>query len=319
MIKNTDYRDARLISRVLTLYYMENLYQSEIARTLGLSTAKVNRILKSARNQGMVEVKIHAPYQNLFDLERALQERAGIAEAVVIPRLADDDATVFRTLGQAAASHLMEHIQDGDTICISGGRALYEMVQAVEPCSFSRVRVVPGVGGVQGCYHTDTNSLAAELAKRLGGRAYQLHAPAFVDTPAEKETICNIRHVKEVLEIARQAQIALVGVGNITPEASSYLHFTSLPPAELQEVITKEDGAGEILAQIFNSKGQPCALDYASRTIGLNLTDLYAIPLTIGVAALNRKAGSLAAALRGRYLKTLITDESTAKEILDNF
>jgi DNA-binding transcriptional regulator LsrR (DeoR family) len=52
-----------LISRVLNLYYVDELTQAEVGRRLGLSTAKVNRLLQQARQQGMVEIIIHPPYR----------------------------------------------------------------------------------------------------------------------------------------------------------------------------------------------------------------------------------------------------------------
>ena len=74
----SDYDSARLIGRLLSLYYTEGKNQKEVAEILGLSVAKVNRLLKQAREQGWVEISIRAPFQSLFDLERRLQTACGI-------------------------------------------------------------------------------------------------------------------------------------------------------------------------------------------------------------------------------------------------
>jgi DNA-binding transcriptional regulator LsrR (DeoR family) len=313
----SDYDSARLISRVLSLYYTEEKNQKEVAEILGLSVAKVNRLLKQAREQGWVEISIHAPFQNLFDLERRLQAACSIPEAIIVPELTQDPEAMLQTVGRTAAEYLLQRLRDGDTICISGGKALHAIVQAIETRRRYDVRVVPATGGVQGRHYTDVNYLAAQLADRLGGMAYQLHAPVFVDTPQERDTLLSMRQISEVLDMARQAQIALVGVGSVIPSSPSYFDLTSLGEADRRKIVEDEQGAGEILACLFNASGHPCAIDYNQRVVGLCLRDLRAVPLVIGVAATEQKTLPILGALRGKYLKTIITDEAAALGVLE--
>jgi DNA-binding transcriptional regulator LsrR (DeoR family) len=312
-----NYGDARLMSRVLTLYYAEEKNQKEVAEALGLSVTKVNRLLKQAREQGWVEITIRTPFQSVFELEHRLQMACGIPEAVVVPRLSEDPDATLQTVGQAAANYLLQRLRDGDTICISGGKALYAVIQAFEPRRRYDVHVVPATGGVQGRHHTDVNCLAAELANRLGGKAHQLHAPVFVDTPQERQTLLALRQVSEILDIARKAQIALVGIGSIIPGSPSYFELTSLNEEDRKRIVEDECGVGEVLAQIYDAQGQPCALAYNQRVIGLSLETLRTIPLSIGVAATEQKVLPICGALRGQYLKTIVTDEATATGVLD--
>src|SRR5512136_2953962 len=81
----TDYDAARLIHEVLTMYYVQDLTQAEIAQHLGLSTPKVNRLLKQARQQRLVDITIRTPFQHLFELEARLKAVFGLMDAVVIP------------------------------------------------------------------------------------------------------------------------------------------------------------------------------------------------------------------------------------------
>jgi DNA-binding transcriptional regulator LsrR (DeoR family) len=161
------------------------------------------------------------------------------------------------------------------------------------------------------------NYLAAQLADRLGGKAYQLHAPVLVDTLQERNTLLSMRQISEVLGLARQAQIALVGVGAIIPNSPSYFDLTSLNAGDRQRIVEEERGIGEILACIYDAQGHPCAAQYSQRVVGLTLDDLRAIPLSIGVAATEQKVPPICGALRGRYLKTIITNEATAHGVLD--
>ncbi len=314
-----DLETERLINQILFMYYLDGQNQAEIGQALGLSLAKVNRLLKQARNNGWIEFNIHTPSQHLFDLERTVQKVTGVKNAIIVPRYSDYPDAILASIGKAAAGYLVQQIRDGDVVCNGGGRGVAAMVQALETENTFDVRVVPAMGGVQGRFNTDVNNLAGVLAKRLGGKALQLYAPAFTDTEDERDAVNNLRHVKEVLDFARNAQIAVVGVGTLNPTDSSIWQFTSLPADELQRVFHLELGAGEILARIFNQDGEVCAEQYSNHVIGIDLEDFRSIPLTIGIAVLDHKGPAVAAALKGNYLKTIIMDDVTAKEVLSYF
>jgi DNA-binding transcriptional regulator LsrR (DeoR family) len=315
----SDYGDIRLISRVLSLYYRDELTQAEVAKRLGLSTAKVNRLLKRALREGMVEVTIRTPLRHLFDLESRLKAIFGLADAVVIPRIDEDASGWPYTLGAAGASHLLDHVRDGDIIGIGGGTAVHAVVQAMTSQRGYDVEVVPVLGAVQGQATTDVNDLAAQLAERLGGRAYRLHAPAFVESRQQRDALLSMGPIREIVDIARKASVALVGVGTIVPSASHFAEFTTLSPGDMAEIASSSGGVGEIAARVYDLDGRPCASHYADRVVGLTLEELGAIPFTIGVAATATKAYPLFGALRGRHLQSLVTDEAAAQALLALF
>lgn len=318
-IANYDYQDAQLISRVLNLYYVEELTQAEVGRRLGLSTAKVNRLLKQAHQSGMVEINIHTPFQHLFDLESRLEAIFGITDVVVIPPVAEDPETFPYTLGRAAANYLLERLRDGDVVGVGGGTGVHSVVRALDPPRSYDVTIVPMIGAVQGRVTTDVNYLATQMAERLGGKAYQLHAPAFAETKEQRDTLKRMGPIKEILDIARQANIAVLGVGTVDAEQSRFVEFTALSREDLEQVASACGGVGEVLAYVYNRQGQPCADEYADRVVGLTLRELQRIPAIIGVAATASKALPVYGALRGSHIRSLVTDEAAAKGVLQIF
>ena len=305
-----------LISRVLNLYYVDELTQAEVGRRLGLSTAKVNRLLQQARQQGMVEITIHTPLQHVLELEYRLKAIFDIQEVVVIPRIAKDVTAHVHTLGRAGAGYLLDHLRDGDIIAMGGGTGVHSVVQALESPRAYDVKVAPLLGGVQGRATTDVNYLVAQLAERLGGKAYRLHAPAFVDTGEQRDMLQSVGPIKEILDIARQANIALLGVGTVEPDESRFVEFTALSVEDMKRIAGTYGGVGEIGAHVYDTEGKHCAEEYAERVVGLSLQELKRIPFVIGVAATAAKALPLYGALRGGYLHTLITDEAAAQGVL---
>jgi DNA-binding transcriptional regulator LsrR (DeoR family) len=190
------YETIRLTNTILTLYYVEGLTQTEIAKRLGFSTAKVNRLLLQAREQGYVSITIRTPFQQLFELEDRLKAVFGLQDAIVIPAVAESGSSSMNALGSLAANYLLAHLHDGDVLAITPGTTVQAVVQAIETVRPYRVEVVPILGAIQGQIESDMNYLATNLGERLGAKSYQLHAPAFVDTKEHCDTLRSMGPVK---------------------------------------------------------------------------------------------------------------------------
>lgn len=313
------YENVRLMHTILSLYYIEKMTQSDIADRLDLSTPKVNRLLQQARDLGYVEFVIRTPFQNLFELEDRLKAIFGLEEAIVIPAVGDSSSSLLNSIGTAAANFLMEHIRDKDVIAITPGTTVRAVIQSLEATRPYNVEVVPMLGSIQGDIESDMNYLAVTMGDRLGGRAYQLHAPAYVDTEEHCQVVRSMAPVKNILDIARNANIGLLGVGTVDPEASRFVQFTALSAEDINIIAGEYGAVGEISAHVYDIDGSPCGQEYADRVIGLTLEEIHNIPFRIGVAASAAKALPIYGALRGGYLHALITDETAARGILELF
>ena len=313
------YDNVRLINMILNLYYVEKLKQSDIAERLDLSTPKVNRLLQQARELGYIEFVIRTPFQHLFELENRLKAVFGLQEAIVIPAVGDTSSSLLNAIGNVAANFLLEHIRDGDVIAITPGSTVQAVSQSLDTTRSYDIKVVPILGGIQGEIESDMNYLATHMAERLGAKPYQLHAPAFVDTPEQRELLRSVEPVKKILDIARAANVALLGVGTVDPQASRFIQFTALSANEMKNIAEGCGGVGEISAHVYDIDGQPCSKEYSDRVIGLTLDEIHKIPYRIGIAASAAKALPIYGALRGGFLHALITDEAAARGVLDIF
>jgi len=311
--------DERLIYRILTMYYIEEINQADIARQLKLSTAKVNRLIKQAKEQGLVEITVKMPSQQLFDLEAKLCALTQLREAFIVPTISDNSEAILQSIGTAASNFLLQNLRDGDTVCISGGKTMNAIVQQIEPRRSYDVRIVPATGARQGRYYTDVNNLATQLAEKLGGEAFQIHAPVLVDKLEEREALMSMRQISDILQMAREAQIALISVGSIIPNVSSYF---DLMPHELlgdnwHEAFQESGAIGEVLAYVYDDEGQLCIDDLNNLVVGLTLDELRNIPLTIAVSAAEEKVLPIYGALRGNFIKSLVTDEQTVNSVIN--
>ncbi|KWV56892.1 Crp/Fnr family transcriptional regulator [Rhizobium altiplani] len=307
---------ARQMHQALVLHFLEGLTQAQIADQLGISHATVNRLIKRGRQLGLVEIKIKSPVEPLVDMEERLLALGGISRAVVVPTVSDNPQTALQAVGEAAARLLIEEIADGDTICITGGKGVGAVVAGLQPARRFDVEVIPATGCVQGKHYTDVNHVATLMADRLGGRSYQIHAPLFADDAEQRGMLINMRAVADVFQRAREAKVAVVGIGSILSSDSTYydLHPSS---SEDRKAIEHSGARAELLAHLLDGEGRVCDYSLNGALVSLTLEEFAAIPTKIGVASGLNKAGSILSVLRGNHLDTLVTDEATGARILE--
>lgn len=311
-----DISTVRQMHQALVLHYVEGKTQAEIARELGISHATVNRLIKRGHQLGLVEIKIKSPIDHLVDIEARLVALGGIERAVVVPTVSDNPQTALQRVGEAAARLLLDTIKDGDTISITGGKGVSALVAGLKPGRRYDVEVIPATGLVQGKHYTDVNHVASLMADKLGGRAYQVHAPLFADSPEQREMLMGVRSVADVFRKAREADVAVVGVGSILSDDSSYYDLHPSSSADRQ-AIERSGAAGELLAHLIDRDGKLCGYALNRSLVSLTLDEFATIPRSIGIASGASKAAPILSAMRGNHLDTIVTDEATSRQILD--
>src|SRR5690606_7391849 len=138
--------DELLMVRAAELYYEDGKTQDEIGALLRTTRWKVGRLLAKARDRGIVRIEIVHPRARRLSLERLLQERYGLSDAIVVP--AADDADVQASVARAAADYLAALRPIPRVLGISWGRTLSAVADRVAPGWANEVRVVQINGGI---------------------------------------------------------------------------------------------------------------------------------------------------------------------------
>jgi DNA-binding transcriptional regulator LsrR (DeoR family) len=310
----TETERLRRIYRVLVMLYQENRSQAEIAAEMGISPATINRMIREGHERGMIEIKIRPPFGGGEEsLAATLMRLGGLERALVVPSASTDPAIVLKAVADAAAATLLENLADGMTITVSGGVALCAVIEALTPGRRYDVRVVPATGGVQGKFRTDVNHVAVALAEKLGGTAYQLHAPVFAASKKERDALMAVSTIRNVLEMSRKADVALFGIGSVRDTGSTYLTLTETAD---RAALERAGAEGELLAHLVDRNGQPCAHASNDCLVALTLDQLAKVPRRIAVASGDRKVAPIVAVLRGGAAGELVTDDSTARAVV---
>jgi len=313
---NIDYARTTLLARVASLYYDHGKTQQEIAGEIGITRSAVSRLLSEAREKGIVEIIVHYPWKTSPELEEALLKTFGLKAVRVLIRENKSYEEMLQGLGVLAAEYFNGILQDGMVIGISWGTALYQMIRAFRPRNLGQAEVVQLIGAT-GAENVPTNGpiLAQLLCRRLGCKCWNLHAPLIVDSRAGREALLQERSIRETLERAKYADVALVGIGSTQPDLYSLLRAGYVTEEEAQRI--RESGAvGDVCAQHYSVTGEWLDIDINHRVVGVDVDTLKRIHTIIGVAGSSRKGQAILGALLGKYVNVLITDDQAAQKVL---
>lgn len=306
-----------LLAQVASMYYEQDMTQTEIGAQLGLSRVKVYRLLKQARAEQVVQITITWPIQRDPELEKQLVQTFGLKEALVLKTLSPNRAPALQPLGQLAAHYLERVLTDGSTMAVCLGRSTYETINAISPDFQAKVRVAQAMGSMPfAMQEVDSATLARHLAQKLDGEVLYLSSPLLADSIEAAEVLRRQRDINRVLMAAREADVALLGIGNLDPVNSGFIKAGFITPDELADLVASE-AVGDVAGQIYTLEGQLYPCDYNQRVIGISLAELRQISTTLAVAMGQAKAKAILGGLRTRAINVLCTDDNAAREVLE--
>lgn len=316
-MKSADER--ALLLQVSRLYYEQNQTQEQIADALKLSRPKIARLLQRAREVGIVQITIRDPFATDHTLERQLIDTFGLQAAIVVPASpSENERVISRRLGQAAARHLAQAIKGGDIVGIGWGRTLHQVVNSLTPTPLKTPpHVLPLVGGLgQVAPSFQVNELAQQLATAFGGTWDCLYAPAVLESRQALAALTAQADVRRVIEQWKKINIALVGVGNMDFHSEVRMLFVGYLRPRDQKRLLDAKAVGDICMRFFDHNGRACP-PAVPAILGIELRQIKALDRVIAVAGGANKIDALLGALRGGYVKTLVTDAIAARGIIE--
>jgi len=300
-------------ARAAWMSFVGGLTQDEIARELGISRQRVQRLVARATAEGLVQVRIAHPVAHCLELEAQLKAAFALDAARVSPATggAADPLTGLAPF----AAPVIERYLTGEaprTIAIGTGRTLRAVVDQIEFADRSYHKLVALTGNVAPDGSATAFETIMRLSEKTGARQYQLAVPVVARTADELELYLRLPHVKASLALARSADIAFVGVGQMGDDAPLYLDgfVTREDLAELQAA----GAAGEIAGRVYDEEGRYLDHPHNRRLVGM-LVSASERPVCC-IAAGPGKIRALRAALKGGLVSQLVVDEPTATTLL---
>ncbi|MEA5000122.1 MAG: sugar-binding domain-containing protein [Candidatus Limiplasma sp.] len=263
-------------------------------------TPLAEEILPSAR-------RFSRDLRGLTRLETALSKLLDVPRVYVTAGDVDQDPHVLSEVGRIAASRLRAFLQSGSTLAVTGGQTIHEVAHALVPGANMNVMVVPARGGIGRALETQANTIASEIAKRLGGHHRLMHLPDQLDEHALAE-MRKLSEITETLELLQRADVVLYGIGR----ADDMGRKRQLPPEVMNDVL-RRGAVAEAYGCYFDSDGN---VVFSASTVARDLGKLKPNCAMLAVAAGTCKAEAIRAVMRSRPQAMLVTDEGAARALL---
>lgn len=300
-----------LMSRVASLYYEHDLTHAEIGNLLGLSRVKVTRLLIEARESDIIQISIVSGRRPFADIENDLIDNLGLAQAWVVPTCRDEAALV-RLLGKMAARSLEVVLGDGAKVAVGFSKCVGAIGNYLRNDRVTDVNFVAMVGSQPGLNSSfsNANTSIEALAKSVGGNPMHIPAPLMAGTKDIATAMRTDPSIVNTLEVAKTADIVVMGIGAVTPSASLFANgqITSDERSELLRL----GAVGDISSRFFDEDGTPVRSSVDERVIGIELSDIKLAGVRIGVAAGVEKRAAIRSAIVAGYVNQLVTDLDTA-------
>jgi deoxyribonucleoside regulator len=310
-----DSNKLELIIMAARMYYEDNLTQFEIAKKLKISRPTVSRLLSEARRRKLVEVTVNYPWRSDSQLEADLIKKFNLRDARVLVADELSASDMLKGVGIMGAQLVEKYLDSGMTFAISRGTGVYSTVEALQPRPELKVTVVQ-LQGALGDYLGDGSDIAIFLKSRYTGSFYFLHAPLLLENPLATDILLKEPSICAVLERAKHADMALVGIGSIDSQVNSLLRYKLLSISDVKK-LEDQGVVGDIAGRFYGQDGEEIINNELNhRLVCLKLEDLRKIPIVLGVASGLVKIRSIQTSLYAHNINMLATDSGVAYHLL---
>lgn len=306
--------EASLATRAAWLYFAAGLTQLEVADRLQIQSTKAHRLIARASREGMIRVFVEGPVAECVTLENILAQRFDLGFCRVAPDIGEGDLPL-KALALEGAMFLRHILERGDdkVIGVGHGRTLAAVVGQLPQTPARGVRFVSLLGGLTRKFAANPFDVIHRLAERTGAEAYLLPVPVFANSVADRAVLMQQFGIADVVALAREASLVLVGVGQIDDDG--FLVSSGMIKADEVAELKRTGACADLLGHFFRADGSVLDTGLSARATSISAADLGTHRI-VAIAGGKPKVRALGAVLRSGMLHGLITDEATAQALV---
>ena len=301
-----------MATRIAWLYYVEGLTQDEVANKVGMNRSRVLRILSAARQDGTVQIRVTTRLSRCVELERALEKRWGLTQAIVLPT-PQDEAKLGAIIGAEVGAYISQALSANMTIGLGWGKTLSAAVPAIVPRNPDGIRVMSLLGGLTRVSDQNPSEFAWRVAARLGAECYMMAGPVFAPDPVTRDALAAHTGMSDIFLRARSLDMAIVSVGDLRPH-SVFRQYGLLTSEELAS-LERAGAIGDVLCHFVDADGNIVDHPVNRRVLAVNPKDLRGTRNIILASGGWYKFGVIRAALKLLQPSVLIVDELVAERL----
>jgi DNA-binding transcriptional regulator LsrR (DeoR family) len=300
--------DFQQLVRASRLYYELGETQNQIAELLGVTRPQVSRLLKRARSEGIVEIRIVDSTSVDNPAAETIRRRFDLSGVHLAPTIAGPEELTRRMVGRLASEVLRAAVRPGTTVGIGDGASVLATADALEETAMPvAVTVVPLCGGFWST--GQEREPYRRIGEALGAQVRGLMAPGLVDDSATRTALVAHAGIRAIADLWDRLDVALFGIG--APAWSA-----SLLGEAVEHQLEVGGAVGEVLVAPFDLDGRFVCPALRDRVIAFDARRLRGVPKSIGVASGEGKVRPILGALRAGIVGTLVTDVATATTIV---
>lgn len=216
------------------------------------------------------------------------------------------------------SNYLTSTLKNGMVVTVGQGRNVSSVAHHIGVITPRDCKFVCGIGGIHprgGMYNAD--HICRQFAKKYGGTSETLYAPAYAENREQKVAFMQNATVKQTLDLARKADVALVGIGDMS-ENSYMVDLGWFTPDEVVQSRLMQGVVGDFAGyDFFDIHGDVANTVMSDRVIGLGIEEFRPIAEVIAIAAENSKPLALLGALRTGAIDVIATSVSNALTVLN--
>lgn len=305
-------KEKQQMVEAATLYYEKKYTQQEIAQIMDLSRQTVSRLLNDALAQHIVEIKIHDPKADCAELEQALCGQFGLRHAAICSVSGTDETLCRLMTVKKAAAYLLPLLQRNDLkIALSWGRTLQMLVNEFPRVHLGGNTVFPLFGATDSekpCFLS--NELVRGFADKTGAAARYAWFPYRPDRAEDCALLERTSYYQKIDKLWSQIDLAVVGIGN----TEILRMFENVFGYQEKDTLA----VGDIATHLFTVNGT--LIPPYENALCASAQNLKQAKETVAIACSSSgsdKTDAILGSLRTGLIDTLVTDEHTARKVLN--
>jgi DNA-binding transcriptional regulator LsrR (DeoR family) len=303
--------------RAAWLSFVGGCTQGDIAARLGVSPAKVHRLIAHAQKEGLIRFQIDGRPIECLELEEFITHAFGLSTCIIAPDLgASDPATSIRAVASVAGPYLASVLSAPEVtrVGVGMGRTLKASVGAMPRISRANLSVISISGSLMRKLSANPFDVVQQLAERTGGEGYFLPVPYFAESLEERDMFLGQRSVQDLLALARQSDVFVVGIGSIDNEG--HLVQRGMINKTDQDGLRRSRAVSDLMGRFVSLDGKPAPTPLEEVAVGLHYEEVRGSRV-IALVGGESKAEATLAALRTGVITDLIADETLARALRD--
>ena len=304
-------QDFEQLFTIAQMYYEQDLTQEEISKKLFISRSNISRLLKQAKDAGIVEVNVHYPFERKRRYESEFKRRYGIEDICIVDLSDSSGFELYAQTTKKAASYLNAKLNNNSIVALSCGNSLCGVVHELHPKKYlPNMQVVPLMGSIETPEPIlDSFYMVRQMADVYKCKSQMIMSPFRVDDEKMCSNLMKRPAIVEALTTAENATIMVTGIG-----AKKQVGY--LAKEEANEFFSS-GAVGYIVGYYFDKNG--VVIDkpkYYNKLICAS-RKMFEIPERMAVVADPNKAEATLAALKGKLINCLVTNNIVANKILE--